>query len=82
MRGEFQTARELEERLLSLAESLPIQRSYVRAHLTRGEGLLFRGELAHARAHAEQGIALYDPSSSARRCSAMGATPGCGADAV
>ena len=61
VRGEFQTARELEERLLSLAESLQDPALLSRAHLTRGEGLLFRGELAQARAHAEQGIALYDP---------------------
>jgi predicted ATPase len=61
VRGEFQTARELEERLFSLAESLHDPALLSRAHLTRGEGLLFHGEFAQARAHAEQGIALYDP---------------------
>jgi class 3 adenylate cyclase/predicted ATPase len=60
-RGQFQTAHELEEQLLSIAESLQDPVLLLRAYHTLGEGLLHRGEFAQARARAEQGIALYDP---------------------
>ncbi len=60
-RGQFQTAHELEEQLLSMAESLQDPMLLLRAYHTLAEGLLPRGEFAQARAHAEQGIALYDP---------------------
>jgi class 3 adenylate cyclase/predicted ATPase len=60
-RGQLQTAHELEEQLLSMAESLQDPVLLLRAYHTVGEGLLHRGEFTQARAHAEQGIALYDP---------------------
>jgi DNA-binding winged helix-turn-helix (wHTH) protein/class 3 adenylate cyclase/tetratricopeptide (TPR) repeat protein len=83
VRGEFQTARELEERLLSLAESRQDPALLLRAHLTRGEGLLCRGAFAQARAHAEQGIALYDPQQHRMQVFRYGSdSGGCVADAV
>jgi predicted ATPase len=61
MRGSLQTAHDLGEQLLRLAERLDDQGLRVRAHMMLGEGLRYLGEFASARAHLEQGIALYDP---------------------
>ena len=61
MRGALQTAHDLGEQLLRLAERLDDRGLRVRAHHMLGEGLWFLGEFAQARTHLEQGIALYDP---------------------
>ena len=61
MRGALQTAHDLGEQLLRLAERLDDRGLRLRAHQMLAEGLLFLGEFAQARAHAEQGITLYDP---------------------
>jgi predicted ATPase len=61
MRAEYQTAHAVGEQLLRLAERLDDAGLCVRAHMMLAEGLLYLGEFAPARAHAEQGIALYDP---------------------
>jgi predicted ATPase len=60
-RGALQTAHELGEELLHLAEQLEDAGLLVRAHHMLAENLLLLGEFTRARAHAEQGIALYDP---------------------
>src|SRR5712691_7335176 len=60
VRGAFQTARELAEQLLRLAQSLQDRDLLSRAHLDLGQTLYFLGELTSARTHLEQGMALYD----------------------
>ncbi len=60
VRAEYQTARELGEQLLSLAQSVQDPALLLAAHRALGEPLFLLGELALARAHQEQGIALYN----------------------
>ncbi len=61
VRGELQTAHELSEQLLSLAQNTSDSALLVMAHRASGTTLFFLGEFASAREHFEQGIALYDP---------------------
>jgi class 3 adenylate cyclase/predicted ATPase len=61
VRAELQTARELGEQLLTLAQSAQDPALLLEAHHALWVTLLYRGELLPARAHMEQGIALYDP---------------------
>ena len=61
LRGKVQTAHELAERLLSLAQSVHDSAFLLEAHFAVGQALVFRGELVAAREHLEHGIALYDP---------------------
>ncbi len=61
IRGELQTARELAEQFLSLAQSVQDPAPLLEAHYMLGETLYFLGELVPARAHLEQGVVLYDP---------------------
>jgi class 3 adenylate cyclase/predicted ATPase len=60
-RGELQTARELGEQMLSLAQHLQDSARLADAHIMLGNALLFLKELGSARTHLEQGIALYNP---------------------
>jgi predicted ATPase/class 3 adenylate cyclase len=59
-RGEFQTARELGEQLLNLARSVQDPALLLEAHHPLWAISLLLGELAAAREHSEQAIALYD----------------------
>ncbi|MBI2360624.1 MAG: AAA family ATPase [Deltaproteobacteria bacterium] len=61
LRAELQTARELGEQFFSLAQSAQDPALLLPARDALGASLFWRGELAEARAHDEQGIALYDP---------------------
>src|SRR5262249_43270 len=61
MRAELQTARELGEQLLRLAQRVQDPGFLLPAHYALGITLLRVGELTPAREHFEQGIALYDP---------------------
>jgi predicted ATPase len=61
VRGELQTARELAEQLLSLAQRQPDPAPVLAAHRAMGQTVYWQGELARARTSLEQGIALYDP---------------------
>jgi predicted ATPase len=61
VRAEFHTARELAERVMRLAELTSDRFVMLAAHSLLGTSLLSIGEMATARAHLEQGIALYDP---------------------
>ena len=61
LRAEHKTARELAERLLSLAQSVQTPTLFVLAHNILGFTLFFLGDFALAQDHLEQGIALYDP---------------------
>ncbi len=59
--AQHQTARELGERLLSLAQSVGDRVLLVLAHRALGGVLQNLGELGHAQEHLTQGSALYDP---------------------
>jgi predicted ATPase/class 3 adenylate cyclase len=59
-RGELQSARELGEQLLSLAQGRQDSAFLLEAHYTLALLLFYLGEIVSARQHAEQGIALYD----------------------
>ena len=61
VRGELQTARELAEQCLSLAQRQQDPAPLLPAHRAMGRTVYWQGELARARAYLEQGIALYDP---------------------
>jgi len=60
-RAEYQRARALGERLLSLAQQVHDAALLLEAHHALWSTLLWSGEFASARAHLEQGRALYDP---------------------
>jgi TOMM system kinase/cyclase fusion protein len=61
VRAEYKTARELAEQCLSLAQRIHDPGLLLEAHFALGASLLWLGEVAPARAHLEQSIALYDP---------------------
>ncbi|MFQ5946986.1 MAG: hypothetical protein ACE5NC_12200, partial [Anaerolineae bacterium] len=58
-RAEFQTARELADELLSLAQRRQDPALLLQAHHAQWPTLLYLGELASCRDHIEQGVALY-----------------------
>ncbi len=60
VRGKLQTAHELGEQLLGLAQSKQEPILSLEAHRTLGTSLFFLGELAPALTHLQQGVALYD----------------------
>jgi len=61
VRAEYQTARELGQQCLALAQRVQDPALLVEAHFALGTTLLLLGEFIPAREHLEQGIALYDP---------------------
>jgi class 3 adenylate cyclase/predicted ATPase len=61
VRAEYQTARELGEQCLSLAQRVQDPALITGTYSMLGMILYNLGEFPLARAHAEQGIALYDP---------------------
>ena len=68
IRVELQTARELAEQLLSLAQRQQDVTLLLEAHYALGNSLNYLGEFAAAQKHLEQGMLLYNsqkPSSSA-----------------
>jgi tetratricopeptide (TPR) repeat protein len=67
-RGNYQISLELAKQLLSLAQSQQDPALLITAYHALGENLYFLGELTSARAHLEQGIALYDP----QQCHTLG----------
>ena len=78
VRPEFQTARELGEQLLSLAQRAddPALAGH-RPLCPWGDVVAVLGELPAARPHLEQGIALYDARPAPCPVFRMGTTPGC-----
>jgi predicted ATPase len=60
VRGALQAARELGEQILSLAQRQRDPVLLVEAHRVLGTTVFYLGELAQAREHLDQGIALYD----------------------
>jgi TOMM system kinase/cyclase fusion protein len=61
LQGELQTARELGEQLLTLAQHVQEEELLLVAHHVLGDTLVWLGEFAGARAHLEQGMVLYHP---------------------
>ena len=59
--GQLQTAYQLGEELLRLAQSQPEPASLMLAHFQLGMVLFFRGEPAASHPHHSQAIAVYDP---------------------
>jgi predicted ATPase len=60
-RAQWTTARELAEQLLTLAHDAQDSALLLQAHHAQWTTLVNLGELRSARAHFEQGLALYDP---------------------
>jgi predicted ATPase len=60
VRGEYQTARKLGEQMLRIAQSVQDTTLLLGAHFALETTCLFLGELALARGHFEQGIALHE----------------------
>jgi class 3 adenylate cyclase/predicted ATPase len=60
-RAELQSARDLGEQLLTLAESLQAPALLLGAHQALGQTLSHMGAFTLAQAHLEQGMALYTP---------------------
>jgi predicted ATPase len=73
--GKLQTARDLREQLLSLAQRQQEPVLLLHAHLALGATLFWLGELTQAHVHLEQGIRLYDQNPS-RSPSFAGDAPG------
>jgi predicted ATPase len=61
VRAELQTARELSEELLTLAQHIQNPVYLLGAHFLLGGSLLLLGEYTAAREHMEQSLTLYDP---------------------
>ncbi len=75
-RVELQTARELGEQLLTLAQHVGDPALRLEAHYTLGNTLNYLGEFAAAQAHFGQGIALYDPQRHRAHTVRYGQDPG------
>jgi adenylate cyclase len=78
VRGDLQTARELAEQLLTLAQRQQDPALILQGHRALGDTLFWRGEFASALAHLEQGIALYDPQQHRAHAFLYGQDPGMG----
>jgi predicted ATPase len=76
VRAALQTARELSEQLLSLAQRIQDPALLLVAHRSMGFTLHFLGEEAPARAYLEQGMALYDPQQHRSLAFLYGRDPG------
>jgi class 3 adenylate cyclase/predicted ATPase len=75
-RAELQTTRELGEQLLSLAQREQDPALLLEAHRVLGPTMFWLGEMASARAHSEQGVALYDPQQHRSHAFVYGQDPG------
>jgi TOMM system kinase/cyclase fusion protein len=76
VRGELQTARELAEQFLGLAESQQNPAFLVQAYFALGLTLLALGELSSARKYLEQGSVVYDPQQHSSHAFLYGHNPG------
>jgi TOMM system kinase/cyclase fusion protein len=75
-RVELQTARELGEQLLTLAQQVGDSALRLEAHYALGNTLNYLGEFATAQAHFAQGIALYNPQQHRSHAVRYGQDPG------
>ncbi len=71
-RGEAQSARELGEQLLTLAQRVQDPALVLEAHHTLWATLFTLGEFTAAQDHSEQGIEFYDPQQHAHHASLYG----------
>jgi len=76
LQGELQLARELGEQLLALAQHLDDSAYVLEAHRSLAFTFFSLGEMAAARAQAEEGIALYQPDKDHAHAFAYGQDPG------
>jgi predicted ATPase len=76
VRGNLQTAQGLAEQALRLAQREQDPALRVGAHYALGQTLFFLGEVASARGHLEQGIALYRPQQDYSHAFLAGQEPG------
>jgi class 3 adenylate cyclase/predicted ATPase len=76
VRAELQTAHELGEQLLLLAQSVQDSDLLLEAHVALANTFFFLGEVAPAREHAEQGISLYDSQKHRSHAFLYGLDPG------
>jgi predicted ATPase len=59
-RAELQTAQDLADRLLTLAQKAQDPYLFLIAHISRGNAALLRGDLLLAQEHLQQGLSVYD----------------------
>ena len=78
-RGEIQTALNLGEQLLSLAQRAQDPALLLQAHHALGPTYAIVGDRASARTHLEQAIAHYDPASTPHAFSMAAMTRACAA---
>jgi predicted ATPase len=76
VRAEYQTARELAEEYLRLAQQVDDPALLLEAQFALGGSLYCLGDVTAARAHLEQGIALYDPQEHHALALRLGIDPG------
>jgi predicted ATPase len=75
-RMELQTARELGEHLLTLAQQVGDSALLLEAHSALGNTLNYLGEFTASQAHLAQGITLYDPQQHRAHAFRYGRDPG------
>jgi class 3 adenylate cyclase/predicted ATPase len=75
-RAELQTTLELAEQLFALAQRVQEPALLLEAHRVLGQTMFWLGEMASARAHFEQGMALYDPQQHRSHAFVFGQDPG------
>ena len=76
VRAELQTTRELAEQLFNLAKRVQDHALLLEAYRVLGLTMFWLGEMAPARAHLEQGMALYDPQQHRSHAFVYGQDPG------
>jgi predicted ATPase len=76
VRAELQATRELAEQLFSLAQRIQDPALLLEAHRVMGQTMYWLGEMAPAREHLEQGMALYDPQQHRSHAFVYGQDPG------
>src|SRR5262249_30116688 len=76
VRGELQSASEMGEELLSLADRLQDPGSQLEAYLARGNSQFFFGQFAAALENLERAVALYDPQKHRVHAFVYGLEPG------
>ena len=76
VRGDLQTAIQLGEQLLRLAQAQPDPAPRMLAHRQLGQVSFWRGEPAAARTHHAQALALYDPQAHRALAVRYGIDPG------
>jgi predicted ATPase len=76
VRSELQEARELAEQFFSLAQRVQDPAHLLEAHRMMGQTMYWLGEMAQARVHFEQGMALYDPQQHRSHTYVYGQDPG------